>query len=340
MKSWYVIVDMMALFLLTIMLNTTYHRMSIYEQEYNEQRLSKATEYATSAAFSASVGKSTDNMDYNDIIAVFMNNQDTMETFEDMMCFNYGLTRTTKSRQAIDDSVRAAILAAEDGYYVLNMNDDGEGGTKMMWAPKLPYSYSVNTKDAKNGNTPCVDTFAVNLQTEKWSMIRLSEKNGTKTQEYHSGKKYSDSFPSSDKLTKTARTEAISKTLTDALTYSADANNADRGGTDLGTYIPSSQTLSGINSIRTPTIMFIMQSGDYTGEVSDDNIALTGIRTIHEVRTIGYRAKDGKLKYSWEWQGAAEKYGANNVTYFESQEEAVQKGYYPDHEFLFNRMDY
>ena len=69
MKSWYVIVDMMALFLLTIMLNTTYHRMSIYEQEYNEQRLSKATEYATSAAFSASVGKSTDNMDYNDIIA-------------------------------------------------------------------------------------------------------------------------------------------------------------------------------------------------------------------------------------------------------------------------------
>lgn len=86
--------------------------------------------------------------------------------------------------------------------------------------------------------------------------------------------------------------------------------------------------------------MFIMQSGDYTGEVSDDNIALTGIRTIHEVRTIGYRAKDGKLKYSWEWQGAAEKYGANNVTYFESQEEAVQKGYYPDHEFLFNRMDY
>lgn len=134
-------------------------------------------------------------------------------------------------------------------------------------------------------------------------MIRLSEKNRTKTQEYHSGKKYSDSFPSSDKLTKTARTEAISKTLTDALTYSADANNADRGGTDLGTYIPSSQTLSGINSIRTPTIMFIMQSGDYTGEVSDDNIALTGIRTIHEVRTIGYRAKDGKLKYSWEWQG-------------------------------------
>ena len=42
MKSWYTIIDMLALFILAIMLNTTYHRMNIYEQEYNEQRLAKA----------------------------------------------------------------------------------------------------------------------------------------------------------------------------------------------------------------------------------------------------------------------------------------------------------
>lgn len=343
MKSWYTIIDMLALFILAIMLNTTYHRMNIYEQEYNEQRLAKATEYATSAAFSESIGRVTDDMDYNDIIAVFLNNRNTLETFEDLMCFNYGLTRTTKSRQAVDDSVRTAMLAAEDGYYVLNMGKDNEDGTKIMWSPKLPYIYEGTvTRDPNNDNRKCVDTYAVNLQTENWSMVRITEGNGStpKKQEYHSGKKYSDAFPSADKLTKIAQPEAISKTLTDALAYSADMNNADREGTELGTYIPSEQTLSGINSIKTPTIMFIMQSGDYTGELASDSIALTGIRTIHQIRTIGYRADDGRLKYSYEWQGAAKKYGESNIVYFDTQEDAARGGYVPDHEFLYNRIEY
>lgn len=221
-------------------------------------------------------------------------------------------------------------------------NSAGVSAKKDNWKEKsIPPSGKPahNQHDSRNGQSGAPEIqqghHAVQ-QHQKEIEYRKQKENQKKMQDHQN----SDRNRALASDTKTARTEAISKTLTDALTYSADANNADRGGTDLGTYIPSSQTLSGINSIRTPTIMFIMQSGDYTGEVSDDNIALTGIRTIHEVRTIGYRAKDGKLKYSWEWQGAAEKYGANNVTYFESQEEAVQKGYYPDHEFLFNRMDY
>lgn len=326
----------MALFLLAIIMNTTYHRMDIYEQEYNEQRLSKATEYATYAAFSESIGKVTDDTDYDNVLDVLLNDKETLETFDDMMCFNYDLSRTNRSKQAVEDSIRTAILAAEDGYYVLTLGDDGEYGTKLMWSPKLPYSYEYKTNNGKR-----VDTFAVNLQSEKWSMVRL-ENNGQlgKKEEYHSGKKYSESFPSNDKLTDEARKEAISKTLTDALAYSADRNNSYRGGTDLGTYIPSNQTLSGINSIKTPSIMFVMQGGDYTGKIATDGIALTGIRAIRQIRTLGYRADDGELKYSYEWQGASEKYGQDNIVYFDSPEEAAKNGYIPDHEFIYNRIEF
>ena len=369
MKVWYVLVDMLALFVLIITINTTYHRMNIYEQEYNAQRLSKATEYATAAAFQETLGKISDNIDYENVISVSMDTTKTMEAFDDMMCFNYGLARTSQSKQAIEDSIRTAVHAAEDGYYILTTGDDGENGLKLMWSPKLPYSY-----EAKDSRGNLLGTYAVSLQTEDWIKV---DNNGKVTK----GKKYSEV---SGEVNNKKRKQAVSKTLTDAITYSVDHNDYARGDAVFGTYIPSEQTITGINDIKTPSIMFIIQGADYTGEVSSDNVALTGLRTIKKVKTLGYEDRTGTKKYCYEWQkiyhtadewksiigvtdeqwnditksnkaakslwmsmtdvndalsvvGKQDRY--INIKYFTSQEKAAEAGYKPDHDFIYGRVD-
>lgn len=364
MRVWYVLIDMMALFVLTIMLNTTYHRINIYEQEYNAQKLSRSTEYATSAAFSDSLGQISDSIDYENVISVLLDTNKTLETFDDMMCFNYGLSRKSQSKQAIEDSIRTAVLAAEDGFYVLTTGSDGEDGLKLMWSPKLPYSYNPKGK---------TDTYGVALQTQDWIKV---DKNGKVTK----GSKWSDI---SGTINNKIRKEAISKSLTDAITYTVDNNDYARGDAQFGTYIPSEQTISGINDIKTPSIMFIIQGSDYTGQVASDNVALTGLRTVRKVRTIAYENEKGQKKYCYEWQKIyhskeewmnilnltetewenvinnnenakslwmsitdindvlsiarkPERY--SDMTYFVSQEKAAEAGYTADHDFIYGKV--
>lgn len=325
MKSWFAIVDFIGLFVLMIITATIYNRMDIYEQEYNAQRLSKATEYSTEAAFSETLAQNTADTDYSDLLSVRIDTNKTLGTFDDMMCFNYGLTRTDRSRSAIEDSIRTGVLAAKDGFYVLTLGDDGENGKKLMWTPKLPYSRERSGTD---------QTISYDLYGEEYREAIYNKSDGSISC------KYGLDGPSDLRMDKAVFSKeqriAVSSSITDAVTWSVDHNDMIRGEAEFGSYIPSKQTTGGINAITAPTLMFILQGGGYTGEVAHENVALTGFRAIHKVRTIGY-IKNGKKMYCWEWQSPD---NINILEYFNSPEEAASHGYVPDYDNIFRKIDY
>lgn len=337
MRSWYAIADMIGLFALMIIMVTVFHRINIYEQEYNENRLGKATEYSTQAAFSLSLHNKSVS-DYKETDLVDVDNRKTLETFEDMMCFNYNLTRTDRSRAAIDDSIRSGVLVTKEGFYVLKLQTAGYRDSKgndqekrLMWTPKLPFSGTRNKK------TIGYELFgkACRSVSEDGSYERIDNA--------VTGLRFDD-FDDYD----AARRQAISESITNALTYTSDYNDSVRGEAEFGTYVPSRQTISGINSIKTPTLMFIIQGGGYTGEVAHENVALTGYRVIKKPLIVKYLdTKDGKRKYSYEFQGALDEKntagGQVNIkegNYVYDPRDAARDGYAPDYDYIFNPIDY
>lgn len=323
MKSWFSIVDFVGLFVLMIIMATTFNRMNIYEQEYNAQRLSKATEYSTEAAFSETLAQNNADTDYTKLVSVKMDNRKTLDTFDDMMCFNYGLTRTDRSKSAIEDSIRGGFLAFDDGFYLLSLEKDSDSSQKLMWTPKLPYT-KVDDKRR---------TIAFNLQDKSYH--EAEEKNGTVI--CKTGKDAETELNLGSNFGRLKR-EAISNSLTDAITWSVDNNDAIRGEAEFGTYVPSKQTENGINSVSAPTIMFILQGGGYTGEVAHENVALTGYRAIHKVRTIAY-IRNGQKKYTYEWQIPTSE-TPDIIEYYDTPEKAAADGYTPDYDYIFRPVNY
>lgn len=347
MRSWYAIVDMIGLFVLMITMVTIYHRIDIYEQEYNAQRLERAVEYSTDAAFDTALARNSSAINYTDYHDVQIDTKDVLTTFEDMMCYNYNLSRTDTSRAAIEDTIRGGMLMTKDGYYCLSLEDNSKkytndeiaamtneekneklGTKKLMWLPKQPYIGKI-----RNNHGDTVKTVSYDLDGNTCRIINTATGGFTKTDEGPLKTGLGKDFA------KEQRT-AISQSVTNALARSIDNNDEVRGEAEFGSYVPSDQTINGINRIASPTIMFVVQGGGYTGKVAHENVALTGIRTVKPALYVCY-VKNGKKMYSRERQGAAEDpecFDFNEK--YDIVEDAAKAGYAPDYEYIFNPIDY
>lgn len=357
MKTWYAIADMIGLFVLMVIMATIYKRIDIYDQEYNSVRLSKSVEYSTSAAFEDSLAKTTAAIDYSDLSQVRISTIKTMDTFDDMMCFNYNLARTEESKASVEETVRGGILAAKDGFYVLSMQDDSadgkDGAERLTWSPKLPYTGTYGRDSAGKPRT-----IAFELGTGDCA-YRMVDSNGTYAKKDRTDLDYTSALGISRKNLDKLRKKSVSESITNALTYSVDNNDRVRGDLDADAYIPSDQTISGINSIKTPSILFVVQGGGYTGKVAHENVAFTGLKVIPRTRIIGYydRLDGNKKKYAYERQGVLEtmitvggekinRYfsgdSENPTEYpvFSSPEDAAKKGYVPDYDHIFRAISY
>ena len=319
MRAWFIIVDFVALFFLIIMMQTTYKRMEIYEEEYNEERLYYATEYSTEAAFNVSVAGVNAGIDYADMSNVFVTNKKTLETFDTMMALNYNMALNDTSYLAIEDSIGTMALMANDGYYITNLAETNENEYRFEWSPKLPYVYTPSD----------TVTYSLNLNSKKWRKVTIKSNTYTLT----SGDSYSDS-KTNGQLNENIRRKAISKTLTDAITNSIDNNEYIRQGADYTVYIPSTQTQTGINAVRSPTLIVILQDAGYAGVSSTENVTVAGVRVQSNVYVLGYTDSKGRKKYAYEWQGAGDVYEIERIFY--SIEEAAKAGYTPDYNFMFN----
>ena len=327
MKTWMNLANLVALFCLLFFINNGHKELEIYEEEYNQLRLSKATEYATDAAFYESINAKDQDLDYTQIHATNMvdaevNASKTLETFDIVMAANYDLAFNERSYKTIEDSIGAGVLIGKDGFYRLDDTTVEDEGSELRWSPKLPYTATVYDEAGSK-----VATFAVTLNTQEYISIDPSGK-------IKRGKNYSDT---GGVMTDEIRKTAISQTLTDAIALSIDKNSEYSGETDKSVYIPTTQTFNGINDITTPTLIFFIRDAGYAGVDGAQKAALTGMKTIREIRVITYY-DDGVLKYCYEFQGAGD--DKEIVNYYDTIEDAAKAGALPDYNYLFNGIDY
>lgn len=115
-------------------------------------------------------------------------------------------------------------------------------------------------------------------------------------------------------------------------------NTLSREESGYAFYIPSRQTLTGINDIKTPSFLVILHKAGYAGCDDTLDAAITGLKAIRKIKTVGYRDEYGNYKYCYESQQASGDYDI--LEYFNSPEDAARAGYTVDYRYIFNRIEH
>lgn len=325
MRTWHMLVNVIEIFSLLFMMRMAYNRINIYEEEYNELCLSNATEYATEAAFVNSIGTVSKELSYVESVNkgstyINLDSSETLYYFDTLMALNYGMSLCNETFKTIEDGIGVAVLIGNSGYSITKLAKTAEDEVELRWSSKMPYVIETSGT-----------TFAVTLNNEAFQYARIE--NGKMTT--GSGVSYKES---NGLLTDKTRKRAVATTLTDAITKTMDTNAMFREEADYSVYLPTTQTLSGINAISTPSILVVMRDTEFAGVKGAQKAALTALRTVKKIRVIGYRDANGNKKYVYEFQGMPE----NCVieTYFGTIEEAADNGYMPDYEYIFDAINY
>jgi hypothetical protein len=333
MRTWLIIGDVVVLVLLVFLLDATYQTMATQQEQYNETRLSRSVEYAAEAAFAAATNTQETNLSYitnidKDNYNIPLDTSEVVSTFDTVLSYCYGFAPGSEASANIEDSIGVMVLACTDGYYVLERAQDSENGTGLLWTIKKPYSYELTTKDGE------YVTYGLTLNTETFVRVALTGDSSVDSYTVRTGTSYDKT---GGEVTDEIRRMAVSSILTDAARYYMTENIGH--DPEVSIFLPSAQTLSGINQIAAPSLLVIMDDCPYAGVEETGTSALTGNRLIRKVRVIGYY-RNGRALYSYEGQGAADTVSSDGVEYFDTVEEAAYAGYGPDLEYLANAINY
>lgn len=326
MKTWFNIFNLLGLVCMIFITDSLYHKVDLYENEYNEQRLIKSVEYASEKAFYDSIGSKSNQTDYENSVQVVTDPGKTLESFDTMMELNYGLSISEESDVCIEDSISGLSLITNDGYYLAKLQETGEDELRLYWTPKYPFTF-----EKKEGGTTY--TYGVTLADETW--YKASE-DSSGTLKFEKGSSYADPG-AAGALNDQVRKQAISQTLTDAMALAMEENSLTRKDNEYSLYIPSKQTLSGINDIYTPSFLVVVRDATYAGVDESLDAAITGLKVIRKIRTIGFKNEKGEYKYCYEGQQASDKYTI--LEYFDSPEDAARAGYTVDYRYIFRKID-
>lgn len=325
MKTWFNLFNLLALFCLLFITDGLYRKIELYENEYNEQRLIRSVEYAAEKAFYDSIGSKSNQTDYVENIQVIVDPGKTLESFDVMMELNYGLSLSSSSDVCIEDSIAGMSLITDDGFYVAKLQETDTDELRLYWMPKYPFTF-----EKKEGGT--VYTYGVTLSNENWYKA-YHDSSGTL--HFDKGSSYAD-VKAAGALSDQIRKLTISRNLTDALALSMEENSLTKEANGYSLYIPSKQTLSGINDIYTPSFLVVINNAVYAGCDDTLDAAITGLKVIKKIRTVGYMDENGEYKYCYESQTASDKYDI--LEHFGSPEDAARAGYTADYRYIFNKI--
>lgn len=325
MKTWFNLFNLLGLFCLMFIADGLYRKIELYEKEYSEQRLIRSVEYASEKAFYDSIGSKSNQTDYVDDIQVTVDPGKTLESFDVMMELNYGLSLSSSSDVCIEDSIAGLSLVTNDGYYLARLQKTDPDGLRLYWTPKYPFTF-----EKREGNR--VYTYGVTLSDENWCKV---SHDASGMLHFDRGTSYSD-VKAAGALSDQVRKQVISRSLTDALALSMEENSLTKEAAGYSLYIPSKQTLSGINEIYTPSFLVVISNAGYAGCDDTLDAAITGLKVIRKIRTVGYRNERGEYKYCYETQNASDRYDI--LEYFSSPEAAARAGYTADYDYIFNKI--
>ncbi len=337
MKVWSAIFNLFAVVLIAFLLILFYRTDAVNTRQFEELRLRYAMDYATEAAFRATIGVDDIGIDYTDIDNVQINPSLALETFKAVISLNYDMSLSEENMMHIENFIPTGVLFTRDGYYILELSETdstpksvslgGDGVTggewSLKWSVKYPYKM-------EKGNY----LYAVSLnpvQDEEWTRVEKG------TGQILDGKAFTDPIYGYTGLNaKEIKTE-ISKIVMEDINYAINNRNYyNTTNAKMGTfYLPvASQAKTSINNVRRPTLMMFMQGVDFAGEQPIDGASVGGVMTVRKKVVIGFRDNNTGLEYyCYEKQLSKlqDEYPGKYtpIKFFDTMEEAAREGYEP-----------
>lgn len=334
MGVWSTFYNFLGALLLGFMLLVMYNDIEVNKKQFEELRLKYVVDYATEGAFLQALLGDNLGISYKDLESVNVTPENTLETFKSIFLMSYDMSISESNMNMLDNYIKVAVLVNNDGFYVADLVEvdtpklQGAGGEyELRWGLKRPFA----TGYPSSNPTKYV---AYNLSTDFWVMAK---KNGS-NMEIKYGKDFSELAPEGVFTTREIINKEVSRLITNAINASVKRRNELYGKiSDSFIYIPSSQTMEGVNSLNKPSMLISVGGVDFVSSKPLEASSVGGF-TIHKKKRVLGFTKGGVKYYCYESQLPKSELGLVD-DFFNTTEEAAQKGYRPHMDYLLKKIN-
>lgn len=313
------------------MVMVLYRDVRINEKQFQELRLRYAVDYATEAAFMASLEGGNLGITYQDLQNVKINPENTLEVFKSVLALSYDMSLSKENLKALDQYIASAVLVVSDGYYIASLqevdtdDDTATGGEyELRWGLKKPFVFGYPADNP-------IKYVAYNISTESWVLVKPSG-NGIQIVSKPTYKELVATegiAPDKENVLK-----EINKRIADDINYNINRRNEiySKMGKNDFIYLPASQTINGINAITKPSIFITLSGVDFAGSQKIEAKSVGGFTLAKKRRVLGF-VKNGEKYYCYESQIPESELGLVRE-FFNTVEEAAEAGYRPYLDYL------
>lgn len=358
MKVWSAIFNLFAVILIAIMLISFNKITAVNDRQFEQLRLSYAVDYATEAAFRSAISTDSIGTDYANggMVEVEVNPSLVLDTFCHVLALSYDLSPSDYNFIKIEQSIVTGFIAAINGYYVLEIVEQDNDTTdknlgedyRLSWGVKRPYLVYDELACGLCAKTH-TRLFAVSLVNDKNNEFIPEGRYCFNCGDYDNVQEYEplrerDNFDGTT-LTRAKIKQAISKNLTEDLNYAIHARNLMSTYDEVRTlYIPSSDSMTAINDIESPSLGIIFQDSTFLSGYNMDVVSVGGVKVKPRTQIIGFTVQ-GDATNTLYYCYAGQQLGTHFVTgeakpkindkdMFNSIHEAALAGYSPHLMFL------
>lgn len=329
MRVWSAVLNIIAVLFICIFLSDYRSLVDINERDLDQTRLNLAVEYATEGMFQKTIEIEDIDTDYSDMSVIHINSSDSLDIFETIMCFNYNMSPSDFNKALIEDSIAAAVLSGNDGFYITqlsdvdkNPNDDIDGGEKALrWSLKIPYIFEKDNSK-----------YMINISEEKWAEIKMTNNGITLVLPTE------DKYP--DGITKQEAITSANNQINKAIIKEIKDRNTNQQGFKYKVYLPYETTKYGVNPIKGPGILMFIQDTKYASSQAMSAVSVSGFKVIEKATVIGFTDEIGNKYYCYDTQIDPVDIGVkyNIVNYFQSMESAAEAGFMPHYDLLSKKI--
>jgi len=319
LRVWSAIFNFFALVVLAILLVSYLNASKVIQRDFDQDRLNKAVEYSSEAAFRNTIEFNDIDIEYGNLNSVEVNPGETLDIFTSMMCLNYDISTSSENMRYIEDAIASMVISADDGFYILeyvndfiDINDKSKGmDYKSRWSVKIPYLDGSGKRYSITSKLRDV----VNNESEKIKIL-----------------------------------EVPNKQIADYIIAEMNYKSINDVGFDYRLYLPSVQTIGGVNPIEGPGLLIMVGELDFASSEKINSISVAGFKTEEKKYVIGViedTNKDGQFDsldtkyYCYEGQmyenEINSRYKVNK--YFENMQAAEDDGYVPNFELLTRKIN-
>lgn len=301
MKVWNAIFNLIAVMIIAFMILAIQKMDAINDRQFEQVRLSYAIDYATEAAFRATISTDSIGTDYANegMKEVELNPAMAMPTFYNVLALSYDMTLGDDVKAKIESSVATGFICAVNGYYILEPieidttpNDHEIGGEyKLSFGVKRPYI--VYAYDAGLGRDRL---FSINLVNDK-NVEYIPEKHNN-PDEANTEPLFERNDYEGTPLIKELVKQSIARWLNEDVALAINVRNRTNAyGDTHHFYVPSADSMTAVNDIVSPCLAIIFQDSTFLNGYNMDAVSIGGARVQPRSNVLGFKLPGDNTTY-------------------------------------------